>query len=92
MKEKIGVALEYSGDIPKILAIARGILFDKLIEIADTYNITVYKDSDLAQALSQLSEGSEIPETLFRAVSEVLAYCYRINSEFRAKLDNMGIL
>lgn len=90
--EKVGVALEYSGEIPKILAIARGILFDKLIQIAGEYNITVYKDSDLAQTLSQLPEGSEIPEALFKAVSEILVYCYRINSEFKAKLDNMGIL
>jgi flagellar biosynthesis protein len=90
--EKVGVALEYSGEIPKILAIARGILFDTLIKIAGEYNITIYKDSDMAQALSQLPEGSEIPEALYKAVSEILAYCYRINSEFKAKLDNMGIL
>ena len=90
--DKIGVALEYSGDIPKILAVARGILFDQLIQIAGEHNITIYRDSDLAQVLSQLPVGSEIPEALFRAVSEVLAYCYRINSEFKAKLDGMGIL
>ncbi|MBN1495993.1 MAG: EscU/YscU/HrcU family type III secretion system export apparatus switch protein [Spirochaetes bacterium] len=90
--EKVGVALEYSGDVPKILAIARGLLYDTLIRIAGEYNITVYRDSDLAQALSLLPEGSEIPEPLFKAVSEVLAYCYRINSEFKIKLDNMGIL
>ncbi len=90
--EKIGVALEYSGDIPKILAVARGILFERLMQIAREHNITIYRDSDLAQVLSQLPAGSEIPETLFRAVSEVLAYCYRINSEFKAKLDGMGIV
>jgi type III secretion system FlhB-like substrate exporter len=42
--------------------------------------------------LSQVPVGIEIPETLFKAVSEVLAYCYRINSDFKKKLDNMGIL
>ena len=90
--EKVGVALEYSGDVPKILSVARGLLYDTLIRIAGEYNITVYRDSDLAQALSLLPEGCEIPEPLFKAVSEVLAYCYRINSEFKTKLDNMGIL
>jgi Uncharacterized homolog of the cytoplasmic domain of flagellar protein FhlB len=91
-EEKIGVALEYSGEIPKILATARGILFDRLIQIAREHNITIYKDSDLAGVLSQLPVGIEIPETLFKAVSEVLAYCYRINSDFKTKMDNMGIL
>jgi flagellar biosynthesis protein len=91
-EEKVGVALEYSGEIPKILATARGALFDRLIQIAREHNITIYKDSDLAGVLSQLPVGIEIPETLFKAVSEVLAYCYRINSDFKTKLDNMGIL
>ena len=91
-EEKVGVALEYSGEIPKILATARGLLFDRLIQIAREHNITIYKDSDLAGVLSQLPVGIEIPETLFKAVSEVLAYCYRINSDFKTKLDNMGIL
>jgi len=90
--ERIGVALEYSGDIPKILTVVKGILFDRLIQIAQEHNITIYRDSDLVQVLSQLPVGSEIPETLFKAVSEVLAYCYRINSEFKAKLDGMEIV
>jgi flagellar biosynthesis protein len=91
-EEKVGVALEYSGEIPKILAVARGILFDRLIQIAREHNITIYEDSDLAGVLSQLPVGIDIPETLFKAVSEVLAYCYRINSDFKKKLDNIGIL
>jgi flagellar biosynthesis protein len=90
--DRTGVALEYSGDVPKILAVARGILFERLMQIAREHNITVYHDSDLARMLAQLPVGSEIPETLFKAVSEVLAYCYRINSEFKAKLDGMGIM
>lgn len=90
--EKIGVALEYSGNIPTILAVARGVLFEHLISIARDHNITIYENPDLAQVLSQVPVGTEIPEALFRAVSEVLAYCYRINADFRAKLDGMGIL
>ena len=67
-------------------------MFEQLIQIAREHNITYIRDSDLAQTLSQLPVGSEIPEALFKAVSEVLVYCYRINSEFKAKLDGMGIL
>ncbi len=90
--DRTGVALEYSGDVPKILAIARGMLFERLMQIAREHNITIYRDSDLTQVLAQLPVGVEIPETLFKAVSEVLAYCYRINSDFKAKLDSMGIV
>jgi flagellar biosynthesis protein len=90
--EKTGVALEYSGDIPKILAVARGALFDTLIHIAREHNITIYSDADLVQVLAQLPVGSVIPEALFKTVSEVLAYCYRVNAGFKAKMDGMGII
>ncbi len=90
--DTVGVALEYSGEIPKILAVARGLFFDRMIQIAREHNITIYKDPDLAEVLSQMPVGVEIPEILFKAVSEVLAYCYRINSDFKKKLDRMGIL
>jgi flagellar biosynthesis protein len=90
--EKTGVALEYSGDIPKILAVARGALFDTLIQIAREHNITIYSDADLVEVLAQLPVGTVIPEALFKAVSEVLAFCYRVNAGFKAKMDGMGII
>jgi len=84
---KKAVALEYSDDIPRIIAIAKGILFDKLIEIAEKNKITIYFDPDLTEVLSALKIGAEIPENLYRAVTQVLAYCYRMNEEFRSKID-----
>ncbi len=86
------VALQYDKDAPKIIASARGILAEKLLKIAMEKNITIYKDDDLAEILSKFKVGDVIPETLFGAVSVVMAYCYRINSDFRRKLNNSGLL
>jgi flagellar biosynthesis protein len=86
------VALQYDKDAPKIIASARGILAEKLLKIAMEKNITIYKDDDLAEILSKFKTGDVIPETLFGAVSVVMAYCYRINSDFRRKLNNSGLL
>ena len=49
-----GVALKYTGEIPKIIAIARGNLLEKLLELAKQNNITILKDPDLAEILSKL--------------------------------------
>ena len=84
---KKGVALEYAGDIPRILAIARGLLFEKLIEIARQNNIPVYEDADIAEVLSSLAVGSEIPVELYRAIAVVFAYCYRVNKNFKQRVD-----
>jgi flagellar biosynthesis protein len=90
--DSVGVALEYSGDVPRVLAIARGVLYDKLIQLARKHNITIYNNPNLAQMLSKLPVGGEIPEFLFKAVTKVLAYCYRINENFKSKVDGLGIL
>ncbi|MCP4130299.1 MAG: flagellar biosynthesis protein FlhB [bacterium] len=84
-----GVALKYNGDLPQIVAIARGKLLDRLLEIAEENSITVYRDPDLTEVLSQLEIGASIPEDLFKAVSEVLAYCYKINAGFRKKMAGL---
>lgn len=86
------IALEYDSIAPKVIATARGLLAKKMLEIAEQKNITVYKDNDLAEILSVFKAGDVIPEKLFGAVSVVMAYCYRMNSEFRQKLINSGIM
>jgi flagellar biosynthesis protein len=85
------VALQYDKDAPKIIASARGLLAEKMIKIALEKKITIYRDDDLAEILSKFKAGDVIPETLFGAVSVVMAYCYRINSDFRQKLKSAGL-
>ena len=87
--DKKAVAIEYKGDIPKICAQASGHLVERLLQIAAENNIEIYRDPDLTEILSTVKKGSEIPEDLFRAVAEVLSYCYNVNSDFRSKIDTM---
>lgn len=84
-------ALEYGDDFPKLLAAGRGYFAEKIVELAELNNITVYKDPDLAEVLDTLETGAYIPEELFRAVAKVLAYCYEANEEFKKKMDARGI-
>lgn len=87
---KKAIALEYTPgrSAPRIVAKARGELVNKVLLLAERYNIPVYNDPDLADSLISLDTGTEIPPHLFRAVAEVIAYCYRINAGFRDKLEN----
>lgn len=89
MIDNKGAALQYKGDVPRVIASARGILVQKLLEIARENNIPVYRDPDMAEVLSAMDNGTEIPAGLYRAVAEVLAHCYRVNSRFREKMDGM---
>lgn len=92
MDTKKAVALGYEGgdSSPSVLAVARGLLAEKLLDIAREHGITIVNDPDLAGVLGELNTGDEIPEHLFRAVAEVFGYCYRMNDDFRKKLDGFG--
>ena len=95
MEEKFlekSIALQYDKYTPKVIASAVGLLAEAMVKIAEEKGIPIYKDADLAEILYKFDAGDPIPESLFGAVSVVMAYCYRINSNFRQKLKNSGLL
>jgi flagellar biosynthesis protein len=81
---KWAVALEYDQEedgAPRVTARGSGYIAEKIIEIAEEHGVPIYEDPDLVQFLSKLDIDREIPVELYRAVAEVLAFVYRLNSE-----------
>ena len=79
---KKAVALRYDEDkelSPKVVAKGAGLRADRILEIARESGIYVHEDPDLVALLSKLDLNVEIPEHLYRAVAEVLAFVYRVN-------------
>ncbi len=74
---RFAVALRYvPGDteVPKVLAKGREKIAQRIREIAEENRIPIVSDPPLARALyKSVPVGAEIPQTLFRAVAEVLA-------------------
>lgn len=80
------VALRYDpeGDTaPRVIAKGDRLLAERIIETARQNNVPVHEDPDLVSILSALDINREIPDTLYRAVAEVLAYVYRVNQSMR---------
>ena len=75
---KQAVALEYTPDeqAPKVIAMGKGSLAEKIIEQAKEASVPVHQDDKLAQTLSKLQIGDMIPPELYQAVAEILAYVY----------------
>jgi type III secretion system FlhB-like substrate exporter len=81
---KKAVALKYKSETdsaPIVLKKATRSLVDKMLELADKFNIVIYKDEMLAEALSAIPEGEEISPELYQAVAEVIAYCYSFSEK-----------
>ena len=76
------VALRYdasSDSAPRVIAKGNRLLADRIIEVAREHNIHIQEDPDLVGLLSKLEVNVQIPEELYQAVAEVLAFVYRIN-------------
>ncbi len=79
-QEKIAVSLYYDGhNTPNITAKGRGDLADRILALAEKHGVPLREDPGLAAALSQIPLGEEIPETLYIAVAEVLAFAYYLS-------------
>ena len=82
---RLAIALKYdalSMPAPKVLAKGAGIIAQKIREIAMEHNIPLVEDKPLAQALyKEVDINESIPENLFQAVAEVLAYVYSLKKK-----------
>lgn len=84
------VALRYDREndqAPRVVAKGDGFVAERILSLAEEHGVTVYEDIDLTASLAQLDLHVEIPESLYRAVAEVLAFVYRLN---RSKSDQFA--
>ncbi|MCX7921839.1 MAG: EscU/YscU/HrcU family type III secretion system export apparatus switch protein [Clostridia bacterium] len=76
-KVKEVAALKYTpGEnvAPKIVALGKGEVAEKILEAAKENNVPVYKDTQLAHTLNALNIGDEIPAELYEVVAEILVF------------------
>lgn len=77
------VALRYDMDkmeAPVVVAKGARLLAERIREIAVRHEVPIVEKADLARTLYRtMNVGQAVPETLFRAVAEVLAFVYRID-------------
>jgi flagellar biosynthesis protein len=76
----VTAALSYTGSgAPRVVAAGRGHIAAAILETARDAGVPVHKDPELADALAGLALGSEVPEELWAAVAEALAWAYSVS-------------
>ena len=82
-QKRIAVALEYDGETaPEVTAKGMDDMADKIIDIATEHGVPLQKNDGLVEVLSQMNLGDEIPENLYRAIAEVIAFAYILTGKF----------
>jgi flagellar biosynthesis protein len=70
-------ALRYEGTgSPKVVASGQGHVAERILTAAQAAGVPVREDPELAAALGGLALGQEVPEDMWLAVAEVLAWAY----------------
>lgn len=74
----LAVALKYERPhAPRIVASGRGQIGEAIIAKAKEANVPIQQNPALAEALSTIELDQEIPEALYKAVAQVLAFIMR---------------
>jgi flagellar biosynthesis protein len=81
-KKQTAVALAYgTGDpAPKVVAKGRGLVAEQIIGRAREAGVFVHESKELVSLLMQVDLDKQIPPGLYRAIAELLAWLYYIES------------
>ena len=85
------VAIIYDAEkssAPRVVASGKGEIARKIIETAREAGIHIQEDPDLVELLAKVPLGQEIPAELYRTVAEVLAFVYKVNEQFKNKIES----
>ena len=78
------VAISYDRaamDAPQIVAKGADHLAFRIREIARKHEVPIVENKPVARALYKMEVGDEVPEEMFKAVAEVLAYVYSLKNK-----------
>jgi flagellar biosynthesis protein len=79
--QTLAVALTYDKPgAPRVVAMGRGWLGEKIIETALAHGVPLEQDAALAEALATVELETEIPVELYRAVAQVIGFVLRTNA------------
>ena len=69
---------------PRLVAKGRGLLAERILELAREHRVPIERDPDLLSVLEPLDINKMIPPELFQAVAVMLAALYRANRRLPA--------
>ena len=81
-RQQSAVALAYQGGdpVPKVVAKGKGLLAEQIIGRAREAGVFVHESKELVALLMEVDLDRQIPPALYRAIAELLAWLYHIES------------
>lgn len=79
---KRAAALHYDKkNAPTVSAAGSDATAQEIIAIAEKYGVPLYENKALAELLSQMPVGTEIPRDLYYVIAEIIAFAYHLTGK-----------
>jgi len=85
IKKATAIKYEQGYDVPIITAAGMGYIADKILEKAKENKVAIVENEELANLLSNVDVGSEIPIELYDAIAKVIAYVMDLDALMKKK-------
>ena len=80
LKSAVALAYSQTDAAPRVVAKGRGLIAEQIISRAHEHGVYVHESPELVSLLMQIDLDQRIPPQLYVAVSELLAWLYRLES------------
>ena len=85
----LAVALHYDEiNAPRVVAKGSDDIAQRIFEIARRHQVPLQENKELVQLLSKVELGDQIPEVLYLAVAEVIAFAYYLRGKVPKQSNN----
>ncbi|ERI92573.1 FlhB/HrpN/YscU/SpaS family protein [Clostridiales bacterium oral taxon 876 str. F0540] len=74
MKKAAALKYESGYNAPMVTAAGMGLIADKIIEKAEENNVPIVYNKEMAELLTNVDVGENIPTELYEAVAKIIAY------------------
>jgi flagellar biosynthesis protein len=75
----VAVALHWDGQsAPRVTAKGRGEIADRIVELARKHKVPIDHEPALIEVLADVELGTQIPDKLFVAIAQVIAFAYTV--------------
>jgi flagellar biosynthesis protein len=80
MQNAVALAYQHGAKAPKVVAKGSGLVADQIIARAREHGVFVHESKELVSLLMDVDLDRQIPPALYRAIAELLAWLYHIES------------
>lgn len=78
----VAVALHWDGQsAPRVTAKGRGEIAERIVELARQHKVPIDQETALVEVLAEVELGTQIPDKLFVAIAQVIAFAYMVRGQ-----------